>query len=287
MTNEDLPHNMTQSDVNEISLADIFRFFKENLKVMVALAVLGAAIGVGSTFAIHKRWEGTVTMQIGRAAGSSTESAEGSLIEPSSQTVGRIQLNAFRDKVMADVFPEIKNDLTALRKTVAWSGLKARAVPGTTYIELTARTSSPEQVEQVLAAASRRVEIEHAAILERSRALPKQQLGVIDAAIDSNIQTQEQLVTALAHSKNSDSLVALGALQSSRTERALLNYSRFRISQLLSPDKSYNTRVISDIQVDQNAVFPRKLYFGLGGLVLGAAAGVLFGIFRTLRSRTA
>ena len=225
-------------------------------------------------------------MQIGRAAGS-PEAADGSLIESSLQTVGRIQLGTFHDKITADVLPQLKDDLNALRKTVAWNGLNARIVPGTAYVEIISRASSPEQAEQVLAAASRRIEIEHAAILERSRALPKQQLGVIDAAIDANIQTQEHLITALAHSKNSDSLVALGALQSSRTERALLNDSRFRISQLLAPDKSYNTRIIGDIQVDQNAVFPRKLYFGLGGLVLGTVAGIIFGLFRTLRPRTA
>lgn len=286
MNNEDLPHNMTQSDVNEVSLADILDFVRENFKAIAGLAVLGAAIGVGSTFAIPKRWEGTVTMQIGRAAGSS-EGVENSLIESSLQTVGRIQLSAFRDKVAAEVLPQIKNDLNALQKTVVWNGLKARGVQGTAYVEITARASSPEQAEQVLVMASRQLEIEHAAILERSRALPKQQLGVIDAAIDSNIQTQEQLVTALARSKNSDSLVALGALQSSRTERALLNDSRFRVAQLLAPDKSYNTRIISDAQVNPNAVFPRKLYFGLGGLVLGAVAGIIFGICRKVRSRAA
>ncbi|VVE67557.1 hypothetical protein PCA31118_02634 [Pandoraea captiosa] len=285
MTHEDLPNDMAQNDADEISFADVLGFIRENLKMIAGLAVLGAVIGIAGTFAIHKQWQGTVTLQIGRAAGSPVVGPDGPLIESLQQTVGRIQLSTFRDKVMADVFPKMQGDVDALRRMTAWGALKARTMPGTAYVEITARGRSPEEAQQVLTVAAQHVETEHAAILERARALPRQQLSVIDAAIESNTKAQEQLNAALAHSKNTDSLLALGALQSSRTERAALNDSRYRVSQLLAPDQSYNTRVVSNIQIDASPVFPRKLYFGIGGLVVGAISGVLLGLLRTTRAR--
>ncbi|WP_374621801.1 hypothetical protein [Pandoraea sp.] len=280
MNHEQAPNDMAQSDADEISLADILDFARDNLKVIAGLAVLGAAIGVGSTFALQKKWEGKVTLQIGRAASAPVAGPESPLIESPQQTIARIELNAFRDNVAGELFPQLRNDANALQTTTAWKSLKARALPGTAYVEITGRGTSPEQAEQVLNAASNRVEAEHAAILERTQMLPKQQLSFIDAAIAANTKAQEQLSKALASSKNSDSVIALGALQSARTERATLNESRYRISQMLAPDQSYNTRVVSATQVGVNAVFPRKLYFGLGGLMLGAIMGVVIGLCR-------
>lgn len=280
MNHEQAPNDMAQSDADEISLVDILDFARDNLKVIAGLAVLGAAIGVGSTFALQKKWEGAVTLQVGRAAGSPVIGPDGPLIESIQQTVGRVQLSNFRDKITAEVLPQLHGDLAAMRKTVAWNAMKARAIPGTAYVEITARGTSPEQAEQVLSTASNQIETAHAAILERARTLPKEQLSVIDAAIEANTKAQEELSKELARSKNSDSVIALGALQGARTERATLNESRYRISQLLAPDQSYNTRVVSAIQVGVNAVFPRKLYFGLGGLMLGAIMGVVIGLCR-------
>ncbi|VVE82339.1 YveK family protein [Pandoraea sputorum] len=284
MTTEEIRNDMAQNDADEITFADVLGFIRDNLKVIAGIAVLGAVIGVASTFAVHKQWEGKVTMQIGRAAGSPVAGPDGPLIESIQQTVGRIQLSTFRDKVSAEVIPQLQGNMEGLRKTVAWKALKARALPGTAYIEITARGDSQEQAEQVLSAATHRIEAEHAAILERARALPKQQLSIIDAAIESNTRAQELLSAALARSKNTDSVLALSALQNSRAERATLNDSRYRVSQLLAPDQSYNTRIVSEIQIGQNAAFPRRSYFGAGGLVLGALIGVIIGLYRKSRA---
>lgn len=287
MTNEEIPNDMARNDVDEITFADVLGFIRDNLAVIAGVAVVGAAIGIGSTFAFHKQWEGKVTLQIGRAAGSPVAGPDGPLIESIQQTVGRVQLSTFRDKVTSEVIPQLQSNVEELRKTVAWNALKARPIQGTAYMEITARGTSPEQAEQVLTAATHRIETEHAAILERTRTLPKQQLSVIDAAIESNTKAQEQLSAELARSKNTDSVLALSALQNSRTERATLNESRYRVSQLLAPDQSYNTRVVSEVQIGQNAAFPRKLYFGGAGLVLGAIVGVIIGLTRKSRARSA
>lgn len=287
MNRKELTNNIEQIDADEISLADILTFARDNVKVIAGLALVGAVVAVGSTFLLQKQWEGTVTLQIGRAAGSPVVGPDGPLIESIQQAVGRVQLSTFRDKVTEAVLPKLQGDEEAMRKTVVWKSLKARSLPNTAYVEITARGISPEQAEQILNVASNRIESEHAAILERARMLPKQQLSVIDTAIEANTKAQEQLSTALARSKNSDSVIALGALQSSRTERATLNESRYRVSQMLAPDQSYNTRIVSAIQVDPNAAFPRKSYFGLGGLVLGAIVGVIVGLCRKGRARSA
>ncbi|SUA91709.1 Wzz/FepE/Etk N-terminal domain-containing protein [Pandoraea pulmonicola] len=284
MTSEKSP-DAAQMDADEISLADIFAFFQKNLKVIAALAVLGAILGVGTTFVLQKQWEGKVTLQVGRAAGSPVAGPDGPLIESLQQTVGRIQLSAFRDNVASEVLPQLRGNTDELRKSVVWKALKARTIQGTAYVEIVARGTSPDEARQTLNAAAHLIQTEHAAILERARALPKQQLSVIDAAIEANTKAQEQLSKALVNSKNTDSVMALSALQSSRTERASLNESRFRAAQMLAPDQSYNTRIISDIQVDdQGPAFPRKSFFGAGGLILGVILGILIGLIRKTRS---
>lgn len=280
MNNRELPNDMAQSDADELSFADVVRFVRNNLKLIAGLAIVGAAIGIGSTFVIQKQWEGKMTLQIGRAAGSPVVGPDGPLIESVQQTVGRVLLGTFRESVAGEILPELKDNSNALHKTVAWKELKARPIQGTVYVEVSARGTSAEQAEQILQIASNKIIAEHAEILERARALPKQQLSVIDAAIDSNTKAQTDLNTALANSKTTDSVMALSALQSSRTERATLNESRYRVSQLLAPDQSYNTRVVSAIRVDTQAAYPRKLYFGLAGLILGAIIGTIVGMAR-------
>ncbi len=280
MNHEEMPTDMAQSEENDVSLADVWRFIRENLKPILGLAVIGAVLGIGSTFVVQKQWEGKVTLQVGRSAGSPVAGPDGPLIESVQQTVGRVLLSAFRDGVAGEVYPQLKANTDALHKTVVWKNLKARMVTGTVYVEISARGTSIEQAEQALQLASNQIITEHAAILDRARALPKQQLSVIDAAIEANTKAQADLNTALANSKNTDSVMALSALQSSRAERATLNDSRYRVSQLLAPDQSYNTRIVSAIRVDEEPAFPRKVFFGLGGLALGVIAGVIVGLSR-------
>ncbi|ALS59192.1 GumC domain-containing protein [Pandoraea norimbergensis] len=280
MNYDKTPYETTSEGLSDVSFADILNFARTNIKWIASLAIVGGAIGVGSTFLVQKEWEGKLTLQVGRAAGSPVSGPDGPLIESIQQTVGRVGLNNFRDDLAEKVLPELKGNLDALHKSVVWKTIKARAIQGTTYVEIVARGTSEQQAGQALSTAAQQLLSEHAAILERVRDLPKQQLSVIDAAIDANTKAQEQLGTALAHSKNTDSVMALSALQSSRSERAVLNDSRYRVSQLLAPDQSYNTRIISAAQVDDHAVYPRKLYFGGGGLVLGGILGVLIGLCR-------
>ncbi|MGR9621923.1 hypothetical protein ACU80U_08745 [Pandoraea sputorum] len=280
MNHEEMPTDMAQSEENDVSLADVGRFIRDNLKPIIGLAVIGAVLGVGSTFVVQKQWEGKVTLQVGRSAGSPVVGPDGPLIESVQQTVGRVQLSAFRDGVASEIYPQLKADTDALHKTIVWKNLKARMVTGTVYVEISARGSSIKQAEQALQLASNQIITEHAAILDRARTLPKQQLSVIDAAIEANTKAQADLNTALANSKNTDSVMALSALQSSRAERATLNDSRYRVSQLLAPDQSYNTRIVSAIRVDEEPAFPRKVFFGLGGLTLGVIAGVIVGLSR-------
>ncbi|WP_087686403.1 MULTISPECIES: hypothetical protein [unclassified Pandoraea] len=285
MNNDKTLYKTTSEGLSDVSLADVLDFVRTNAKWIAGLAIVGGAIGVGSTYFVQKQWEGKLTLQVGRAAGSPVSGPDGPLIESVQQTVGRVSLNTFRDDLAEKVLPELKGDLDALHKSVVWKAIKARAIQGTTYVEIVARGTSEQQAGQALATAAQQILSEHAAILERVRDLPKQQLSVIDAAIETNTKAQEQLGAALAQSKNTDSVMALSALQSSRSERAVLNDSRYRVSQLLAPDQSYNTRIVSAAQVDDNAVFPRKLYFGAGGLLVGAIIGVIIGLCRKATSR--
>ncbi|VVE50076.1 hypothetical protein PIN31009_04596 [Pandoraea iniqua] len=280
MNNDKTLNKTTSEGLSDLTLADVLDFVRTNAKWIAGLAIVGGAIGVGCTYLVQKQWEGKLTLQVGRAAGSPVSGPDGPLIESVQQTVGRVGLNTFRDDLTEKVLPELKGNLEALHNSVVWKTIKARAVQGTTYVEIVARGTSEQQAGQALSTAAQQILTEHAAILERVRDLPKQQLSVIDAAIDANTKAQEQLGAALAQSKNTDSVMALSALQSSRSERAVLNDSRYRVSQLLAPDQSYNTRIVSAVQVDDHAVYPRKLYFGGGGLVLGGILGVLIGLCR-------
>jgi len=285
MNNDKTPNEMASEAQTDLSLSDVLHFLRSNATWIAGLAIVGGAIGVGTTYLVQKQWEGKLTLQVGRAAGSPVSGPDGPLIESVQQTVGRVGLNTFRDDVASKVLPELKGNQEALHSAVVWKSIKARAVQGTSYVEITARGTSEQQAEMALDDAAQRIMSDHASILEKARDLPKQQLSVIDAAIDANEKAQAELNTALAHSKSTDSVMALSALQSSRSERAALNDSRYRISQMLAPDQSYNTRIVSATQVDDHPVFPRKLFFGSGGIVIGGALGVLIGLIRALSSR--
>ncbi|MGC7405011.1 hypothetical protein ACPWR0_15735 [Pandoraea pneumonica] len=282
MNNDKTLNETTSEEPADISLSDVLNFLRANATWIAGLAILGGAIGVGSTYLLQKQWEGKLTLQVGRAAGSPASGPDGPLIESVQQTVGRVGLNTFRDDVAGNVLPELKGNQEALHAAVVWKSIKARAIQGTSYIEITARGTSEQQAAKALDDAAQLIMSEHASILEKARDLPKQQLSVIDAAIEANTKAQADLSSALAHSKSTDSVMALSALQSSRTERAALNDSRYRVSQMLAPDQSYNTRVVSATQVDDHPVFPRKSYFGGAGIVIGGILGVLIGLIRMI-----
>lgn len=280
MNNDKATNEATSDELPDLSFADVVAFVRTNAVWICGLALLGGAVGIGSTFLLQKQWEGKLTLQVGRAAGSPINGPDGPLIESVQQTVGRVGLNTFRDDIANKVIPELRGNQEALHNSVVWKSLKARAIQGTSYVEITARGTSEQQAAQALDVAAQQIVSDHASILEKARDLPKQQLSVIDAAIESNTKAQEALGAALAQSKSTDSLMALSALQSSRTERATLNESRYRVSQMLAPDQSYNTRIASAAQVDNRVAFPRTSLFGVGGLVIGGIVGVLVGLRR-------
>lgn len=280
MNNDKTTNEAAAEELSDLSFADVGAFLRMNAAWIAGLAIVGGAIGIGSTYLLQKQWEGKLTLQVGRAAGSPVNGPDGPLIESVQQTVGRVALNTFRDDIATKVLPELQKDPEALHESVVWKSLKARPIQGTSYVEITARGTSEQQAAKALDAAAQQILSDHASILERARDLPKQQLSVIDAAIESNTKAQEALSAALAQSKSTDSVMALSALQNSRTERATLNDSRYRISQMLAPDQSYNTRIASAVQVDDRPAFPRTSLFGVGGLVIGAIIGVLIGLGR-------
>ncbi len=236
---------------------------------------------------IPKKWEASVTLQIGRTPiiNAGTNQIDTSkLIEDPDQTLERIKLREFREQVLTAMGLPVAEDLNK-RSDIVINTLKGSPLKGTDFINLSVRGYSKDDARNALNDVVQEVEKEHALIMAPIK------VRAIDALADTNQKLSianaslQKINTSMnspqAQSSFAPSIVAIDLLGQRQAEVNFLELKAQQQQSLLKALSEYSTKMINRTYVTKDPVFPKKSSFLILGAIFGAFIGIGLALMRS------
>jgi uncharacterized protein involved in exopolysaccharide biosynthesis len=273
-----------------ISAYDALRFLRTQGIWILMVVIIGAAAGYAYSLTRPKQWLATTVLQIGQIPGD--QGGGDLLVEPPQRALTRVQLDPFRDRLLARLKLPQQPGADA-RSDLIRNSLAAQILPTTDMIQLSVRGFSEEEAEATLKVAQDQLFQIHHAIAEPSVAALRGQLAALNQEIVTVNARREKLASrsaAQAQAANSASASADVALSNllEVTEDGLLDtLTRRRDSMALrlGPTHTFDTRPLDEIAVSNRPVSPRRAVFAALGAMAGFVIGLAIAVTRFARHR--
>lgn len=258
----------------KIASSDVKVFVREEWWRIIAFTILAAALGGALSFLQPRAWEAKSVLQIGQ-----TDEGQPALIEAPEQVVARFESDSFIDGVFARA-PLTSGDGGAQESELVRRTVRAKAFPGTHFIEISVRAFSPHDAAAFLQEAENQIVAIHAQREASAQARLRARLAEIDHEIDAANARRTQFDARLPAKgdKNAqkavDTLLSDVAIASTRDLLFKLQTERSAVAMQSSEDHTYNTKPVGAIDVSRHPVAPRRSRY----IALGALAGLLVGL---------
>ena len=272
-----------------IDLSKLWHTIKQSWKLIAVITTLSAILALALTFFIPKQWEASTTIHIGQVP---LNSAKLELIEEPSQTVERLKLREFKEKVLANMGLPIDENVDD-RSDIVIDTLKGTATKGTEFVNLMARGYSTGEAEEALKATVDELKVAHALITEPVKKRLTQELQETNnklTGLSTELKTlNAQMVasgTYKAGSEFAPSIVAINLLATKEAEVRTLKAQEIQLNAQLEACNERATQIINKIQVAKRAAFPKRSIFLALGLFFGLVLGVGVALMRPARTKT-
>ncbi|HVL56931.1 MAG TPA: Wzz/FepE/Etk N-terminal domain-containing protein, partial [Burkholderiaceae bacterium] len=246
---------------------------------LIALALLGALIGAALAWLLPPRWEAIALIRIGEIGRIQAESQTPELVESAARAAERVRDPAFRRRVieqLADDPTHAAGDLQLIR-----GSLLVNALRNADLIEVRVSGTTPEASRHSALAIVEELARAHASILQPSLQRMQAQLRNAQAELNLAVEQRARLLEVstlrdeLGAGERFSENVLLGSLISARdAEIRTLQERVLRLQEAMSPERTFPSRLLSDVFVPERPSFPRRLLFVLGGAALFAFAGL-------------
>ena len=266
---------------SQLSLLDLVAFTRRNYRVILGGAFIGAVLGLGIALLLPAEWEASALVRVGQSGNTdkTLNSIEPVLIEPALQVVDRIKNISFQKEVMKKIgLPQDENDDNnkLFRNT-----LKVK-LEKSDLISINIRSLSADNAKLHLSAVVDELKSIHTKMLAPTTNRWHQELSTIQLELKRSSIDLERLTKSLDSRSESlnPSSFAQAALVSNimiAREEELRDFRdrKLILEEMLSPERTFVTSVIGQIEVSNKAVFPKKSLFVLAGLLLGLLLGAL------------
>lgn len=257
-----------------LTIDHVLGFVRRHGWRLVLAGLLGGVLGGALSFGVAKQWQAQATLQVGRVF------SQGSplLVERPAETVARLQLEAFRDRVLQALSLPLASEDSA-ETAMLRNSLRAGVLRTTDLVTVGVRAPSAEQAEKWLAAVNDILAEDHGQLLRPSVQRLENELKDIEADYPVALARRDALYErALAGTGTPGEWSAMESVmretlinqleQSVRT----LQLRRATVAEQLSPDLTFNTRPMDGVDVSRRPVFPSRPLFAVVGAVL---AGLL------------
>lgn len=222
-------------------------------------------------------------VQIGQIGGASN------LLADPNNVVQRMKFPGFVTQVLQSLnlpSDESKSDHSALIKKT----LTATLAKGGNLLEMTVSGYSPEEAQANLSAAFRILQNEHAMLLTPSVTKLKNNLADATASLKKIEDERTAILEPIKkvnsagniERKFSESILLASMLKSNDSETRAFRDQINSLEEQLSPYRTFNTKVVTDIYVPKRAAYPKKIIGALIGLLLGL---IIAGIWAFIRDR--
>lgn len=283
-----MQHTNSSASVDEEYLIDItqlWQIIRQSWRLIVTVTLLCASVAVMLTFVLPKKWEAVATIRIGHLPldGSSNQFK---LLEDPKQTVERLKLREFKEKVLSAMGLPVEDDVDD-RSELVIETLKGGAIKDTEFVNLTIRGYSKLDAEHALEAAVKELQSEHAAIIapiqkgmleELQRT--KDQVAIVSADVKAINDKMQLSGIYKTNAEFAPSIVAINLLATKEAEVSALKIRVANLNVSLTALAEQSTKVINKIQVGKYAVFPKNSLFLGAGLFLGLLLGLGLALLR-------
>jgi|GEM_PF-1379169 len=243
-------------------LVNMLNTFKK-YKGLILLAPIFAAIAASLVVSqMPPVWEASSLIQVGQV---------GTVVEPSSRTVARVQNPSF----IFGVFGQGKNmDEESPEFSLYKASFKARQLPNTDLIELKLKAYSKESGKKLILVTVNQLRAVHDEMMRPSVDRLEQEL----AEVKKGIQEGQSILNNLRERLISSGPGATGSvlyamlMQQKMSEIQLFAQRKLALEEQLHPARTFPTKLVGEIYVSKKPVSPKK-----GLIVSLAVLLVLFG----------
>lgn len=273
---------------DQLSLIDLAAFARRNYRVILGGALIGAVLGLCIALLLPAEWEASALVRVGQSGNTdkTLNSIEPVLIEPALQVVDRIKNRSFQNNVIKKIgLPQDEDDD---KNKLFRSTLKVK-LEKSDLISINIRSLSADSAKLHLSTVVDELKSIHTKMLAPTINRWHQELAAIQFELKRSSIDLERLTKSLdgrSESLNPSSF-AQAALVSNimiAREEELRDFRdrKLILEEMLSPERTFVTSVIGEIEVSNKAVFPKKSLFAMAGLLIGLFLAALFSMLRTI-----
>ncbi len=278
---------MRSEEDDYIDLAEIAAAVWRNRIVFVVCLALGLAAAFAAYSTLQAKWRATATLQIGQVPDLTAASKQATLIEPAAQVVEKLQLHDQEILAQAGFSPAQREDPAA---KLLIDTLQAAQLKNTNLIQISVAGFSSEEAQKYMEAITSVVLKEHqelfvlpvnrltAQLKENAKQIPQAR-----AAREKALFFLQEAEGSKASTQFAPAVLAMQLIENKDGELRKLEEERMALSDLASPTKSFMTRIVGGIKLEDRPYFPKLSLFLALGLFLGLLLGATLVIMREWR----
>ena len=257
-------------------------FVQRHRLALLGGALLGGAFGLALSFSLPLQWEAVARVQISQLGGSTP-------VEPPLRVVERAMQKSFKDDALRRI--GVSPDGSNLNAGLLRDSLKV-TVAKSDLVGMRVRGASPDEALRFADALITELARVHAKLAEPTLQRWRSEIKDNDAELERAEHEIERLRTSLE--KRSaitnpatlfQSVLASNILLSRDTELRGLRERKRALQEQLSPERTFPTAAMGQIEVSIQPVFPKKSLFAVGGLAIGILGVVMLLMLRPAGTR--
>ncbi|AMP14677.1 hypothetical protein [Collimonas pratensis] len=261
---------MNASTNLNLPLPTLSSAIKRHWKKFAIFGFIGAAMGMGIALTIPQQWSATLLFQVGQVGSNSN------LLATPDNVIQHVKFPGFVDQVLqSQKLPtgvSVSGRSDVIKKT-----LTASLEKGSSLIKMSVRGNTPEQAEENLAAAFQLLQSEHALLLTPSVTKYKKNLEDATASLARAQDEKKKILESVnkagisdnTQRKFYDSIVLTSMLTLNDSEMRILRDQINSLDEVLSPYRTFNTKMVTSVYVPVDAVSTGKGIALVSGVLLG------------------
>lgn len=272
----------------ELSLFDIMVFLRKNYRILLGGALLGIVLGLCAALLLPAEWEASALIRVGQSGNTdkNLNSIQPVLVEPALQVVDRIKNKSFQKEVMKKI--GLSQNEEDDKNKLFRNSLKAK-LEKSDLISINIRGLSADTAKLHLDTVVNQLKSIHTKMLAPTINRWRQEFAAIELELKVTNADLQRLTKSLDGSSESlnPSSFAQAALLSNiiiAREGELRDFRdrKLLLEEMLSPERTFATSVIGQVEISNKAVYPKKSFFAIAGLIIGLFLGVVLSIFGSI-----
>lgn len=243
--------------------------------------LVGAALAFVLAAILPSEWQAKGIVQVAQLSTISENGPTVATFESPAHTVDRMKLPSFQNATLKQLGLPVEEGINSHADLIRHS-FGVRILRNSNFVELSVRGYTPTDATRTLQQYILNITRAHDKLSKPTLDRLRNDLGQVETDLNEALALQTKLlkkdteiVPSNIASKFSENVLLESVRSTNANEIRQLQARRNALQEQLNPERTFNTRLMGDIEVGREPVFPkRSLFFSLGamlGLLLGLA----------------